>query len=130
MKKTERMLEEWKREEEEAAGKSTLSRSGPEIEHQVDLMTFHLRNVITINGIDFPNTIDIVDGKEKVVSKPYRLGQMIYGSDGPFRLTKTWMDELTSRDAIACQAERKVFDSNKIKLHFETEGVRQMSKRA
>jgi len=91
---------------------------------------FDLWNVITINGIDYVNTMMLEEGIVTRVCKPHRIGQVMYGEKGPFKITRALMNDLLNRDSIAREAEKRIFDSKKIKLHYETEGVRRMSMKA
>lgn len=91
------------------------------------IVEFDLWNVITINGVDYINTLILEEGREIRVGKPHRIGQVMHGEKGSFKIDKSLMNELLNRDSIANEAERRVFDQKKIKLHYETDGVKKMS---
>lgn len=90
---------------------------------------FELFSVISINGIDFPNTLVIDRGRELRVRPPYRLGQKVDSDQGRMIINRELMNELMYRDSVAAEAERRIFDSKTVKLHYETDGVRRMSRK-
>jgi hypothetical protein len=79
-------------------------------------LEFELYNVITINEIDYPPTIQNVNGRDQRIRPSYYIGQKIDTVVGRIEITKGLMNTLTSRDSLANEKERDLQGKKKVSM--------------